>query len=96
MRERKCDLTGARQNSLCNQVSKSNAHTHKVQYVNLQTKKLWWEEGNKFVRIRVTARTLKTIKKKGLNALAKQYSVDLDKFAISSGSAPIIDNAVVV
>ena len=88
MRERKCDITGSRQNSLCNQVSKSNAHTHRVQYVNLQTKKLWWEEGNKFVRIRVTARTLKTIKKNGLNALAKKYSVDLNKFSISSGTAP--------
>lgn len=88
MRERKCDITGTRKNTLCNQVSKSNAHTHKVQNVNLQTRKLWWEEGNKFVKMRLTCRTLKTIKKKGLNTLAKEYGIDLNKFSISSGTAP--------
>lgn len=87
MRERKCDLAGTRRNSLCNTVSKSRAHTHKVQMVNLQTRKLWWEEGNKFVKLRVTTRTLKTIKKKGLDATAKQYGVNLNKFSMSSGTA---------
>ena len=82
MRERKCDITGTRQNSKAMSVSKSNAHTHRVQHVNLQTRKFWWEEGNKFVRIRVSTRTLKTIAKKGLGKLAKEYEVDLDRFAI--------------
>ena len=69
-------------------MSKSNVHTHRVQHVNLQTKKLWWEEGNKMVKVRVSTRTLKTIAKKGLGKLAMEYNVDLNKFAISSGSAP--------
>lgn len=89
MRERKCDLSGTRQNSKCNNVSKSNAHTHRVQGVNLQTRKLWWEEGNKFVRVRVSTRTLKTIKKNGLSATAKKFGVNLDNFAMSGGTAPI-------
>jgi large subunit ribosomal protein L28 len=88
MRERKCDLAGTRQNSKCNNVSKSNAHTHRIQHVNLQTRKLWWEEGNKFVRIRVSTRTLKTIQKNGLNDTAKKYGIDLNKFSLSSGTAP--------
>jgi large subunit ribosomal protein L28 len=88
MRERKCDLTGTRQNSKAMAVSKSNRHTHRVQHVNLQTRKLWWEEGNKFVRVRVATRTLKTIAKLGLHQTAKKYAVDLNKFAISSGTAP--------
>jgi large subunit ribosomal protein L28 len=87
MRERKCDLAGTRKNSKCMSVSKSNAHTHRVQNVNLQTKKLFWEEENKFVRIRVSTRTLKTIQKNGLGATAKKYGVDLNRFAISSGNA---------
>eukprot|EP00600_Ochromonadales_sp_CCMP1393_P006687 CAMPEP_0174963984 /NCGR_PEP_ID=MMETSP0004_2-20121128/5629_1 /TAXON_ID=420556 /ORGANISM="Ochromonas sp., Strain CCMP1393" /LENGTH=112 /DNA_ID=CAMNT_0016212661 /DNA_START=244 /DNA_END=582 /DNA_ORIENTATION=+ len=87
MRERKCDITGSRRNK-ANNVSKSNAHTRKFQLVNLQTRKLWWEEGNKFVRLRIATRTLKTIQKNGLNATAKKYGVNLDKFAISSGTAP--------
>jgi large subunit ribosomal protein L28 len=89
MRERKCDLSGTRQNSKCMNVSKSNAHTHRVQNVNLQTRKLWWEEGNKFVKIRISTRTLKTVQKNGLHATAKKYGVDLNKFSISSGNALI-------
>ncbi len=86
MRERKCDLSGRRKNSKAMSVSKSNAHTHREQGVNLQWRKLWWEEGNKFVKMRVCTRTLKTIALKGLNATAKIYGVNLNKFAISSGS----------
>ena len=88
MRERKCDLSGTRKNSKAMSVSKSNAHTHRTQEVNLQSRKLWWEEGNKFVRIRISTRTLKTIQKNGLNATAKKFGVDLNKFAISAGTAP--------
>ena len=88
MRERKCDLAGTRKNSKAMSVSKSNAHTHRTQEVNLQTRRLWWEEGNKFVRVRVSARTIKTIKKLGLNATAKKFGIDLNKFALSSGTAP--------
>jgi len=94
MRERKCDLSGTRKNSKCMSVSKSNAHTHRVQNVNLQTRKLFWEEGNKFVRIRVSTRTIKTIQKIGLNATAKKFGVDLNKFALSSGTAPAAEVAM--
>lgn len=89
MRERKCDLAGTRKNSKAMSVSKSNAHTHRTQHVNLQTRKLWWEEGNKFVRIRISTRTLKTIQKNGLDATAKKFGIDLNKFAISAGNAPV-------
>lgn len=88
MRERKCDLAGTRKNSKAMAVSKSNAHTHRVQNVNLQTRRLWWEEGNKFVRIRVSTRTIKCIQKNGLDATAKSFGIDLNKFSLSSGSAP--------
>ena len=88
MRERKCDISGTRKNSKCNSVSKSNAHTHRSQNVNLQVRKMWWEEGNKFVRIRVSARTLKTIKKNGLDKTAKKFGIDLNTFSVSSGIAP--------
>lgn len=94
-RERKCDLTGRRQNSKCNSVSKSGVRTHRVQHVNLQWRKIWWPEGNTFVRVRVATRTLKTIKLKGISAVAKDNGVNLRKFRIScggnfSGSRPIL------
>ena len=89
MRERKCDLAGTRRNGKAMRVSKSNAHTHRVQKANIQTRKLWWEEGNKFVRIRITTRTLKTVQKNGLNATAKKYGIDLNQYSLSSGTAPV-------
>jgi large subunit ribosomal protein L28 len=88
MRERKCDLTGKRKNSKAMSVSKSNQHTHRVQGVNLQTYKFWWETGNRFVQLRIATKTLRTIRKKGLEAVAKDYDIDLRKFAISSGNGP--------
>ncbi len=87
MRERKCDITGRRKNSKAMSVSKSNKHTHKVQGVNLQTKKFWWEEGNTFVRLRIATKTLKTIKRDGIAKVAKKNNVNLKKFTISTGSA---------
>ena len=88
MRERKCDITGKRQNSKAMSVSKSNRHTHRVQNVNLQSKKLFWPEGNTFIRIRLSTKTMKTIAKNGLEATAEKYGINLKKFAISGGTAP--------
>lgn len=90
MRERKCDISGKRRNAKCMNVSKSHARTKKVQNVNLQTKKLWWEEEQKFVRVRIATKTLRTIQKNGLGPTAKKFGVDLDQFAISSGVAPAV------
>lgn len=87
MRERACDITGNRRNK-ANSVSKSNVHTRKFQLVNLQWRKLWWPEGDKFVRLRISTRTLKTIKKYGLHTTAKKNGVDLNQFAIVQDTPP--------
>jgi large subunit ribosomal protein L28 len=94
MRERKCDLAGTRQNSKCMNVSKSRAHTHRVQNVNLQTMKFFWEEEGKTVKLRISTRTLKTIKKYGVGPTAKKYGVDLKKFSVSFGTRPTMAAAV--
>lgn len=77
-------------------VSKSNRHTHRVQNVNLQTKKIFWAEGNTFVRLRLSTKTIKTILKNGLDKTAKQYGIDLKKFTVSGGTAPeaVVDELV--
>ena len=87
MRERKCDISGTRQNSKAMSVSKSNVHTHRVQGVNLQWCRLWWPEANKFVRVRISTRTLKTIKKYGLDCTARKYGVNLNRFSLSYGTS---------
>eukprot|EP00897_Mesotaenium_endlicherianum_P008184 jgi/Mesen1/7394/ME000388S06609 len=76
---RVCDLTGRRRNNGYN-VSFSMHKTKKVQEVNLQKKRLWWEEGNRFVKLKISCKALKTVELKGLSQVAKEHGVDLSKF----------------
>ena len=76
---RMCDLTGKRANN-ANRVSFSNKHLHRLQYPNLQTKKLYSKDLDRYVRLKVATSTLRTIRKLGLDEVAKKYDVDLSKF----------------
>ncbi len=73
---RVCQLTGKRANNGM-AVSHSHVRTKKLQQVNLQERRLWWAEGNRYVRLRVSTRALKTIQKKGLDAFARQLGINL-------------------
>lgn len=87
---RECSITGKRRNGKAMAVSKSNVHTHRSQNPNLQTVKLWWEEGKKFVRIKIATKTLRTIQKNGLDATARKYKINLNKFSLSYGDGPTL------
>ena len=76
---RVCELTGAKANNGM-AVSHSHIRTKKLQQVNLQKRKLWWQEGNKWVTMRISTKALKSIQKVGLNKFAKSQGVDLRKF----------------
>ncbi len=76
---RKCIFTGKRPN-VANKVSHSNIKTKKRQIPNLQHKKLWWTEGERFVEIRLSTRAMRTIDKLGLQAFATKAGVNLTKF----------------
>jgi large subunit ribosomal protein L28 len=75
---RVCQLTGKRAN---NGMAVSHAHNRnkKLQQVNLQWKRIWWEEGNRFVRLKISTKAIKTIQLKGLVAMAKEAGVNLNK-----------------
>ncbi len=75
---RVCELSGTRANNGM-AVSHSHIRTKKLQQANLQKRRLWWNEGKRWLTIRVTTRSLKTIQKKGLNSYAKSMGVDLRK-----------------
>jgi len=72
-------LTGKRPN-VGNKVSHSHRKSKKRQYPNLQFKRVWWEKGGRYVRLRVSTRALRTIDKKGLQAFADEAGVDLSKY----------------
>ena len=78
---RVCQLTGKRANNGF-AVSHSHRRTKKLQHANLQDKRIWWAEGNCWVRLRLSTKAIKTLDKKGLSAMAKQAGIDLRKYKV--------------
>ena len=75
---RVCQLTGKKANNAY-AVSHSNRHTKKLQEVNLQWKRIWWAEGNRWVKLRISTRAIRTLEKKGLQAMAKEVGLNLNR-----------------
>lgn len=72
----KSDITGKRKLKAQN-VSHSNIKTKRWQNVNVQTRRIWVPELERFVTLNVTTRDLRTIDKIGVTAYAKQHGVRL-------------------
>jgi large subunit ribosomal protein L28 len=75
---RKCQLTGKKANNAMS-VSHSHRRTHRRQEVNLQEKRIWWPQGNRWVKLRLSTTAIKTLDRKGLQAFAKEAGIDLNK-----------------
>jgi len=76
---RKCQLTGKKANNAY-AVSHSHRRTKKLQQVNLQWKRVWWPEGNRWVKLRLSTKAIKTLQKKGLQAMAASAGINLNQF----------------
>ncbi len=59
-----CELTGKKPLS-GNHVSHAHNKTKRKQLPNLRTKRIWLEEENRFVTLKISTSALKTLKKKG-------------------------------
>jgi large subunit ribosomal protein L28 len=66
-----CRVTGKKPLS-GNNVSHANNKTKRKQLPNLQKKRIWMEEEKRWVTIRVTARGIKTLDKKGSKILVSR------------------------
>ena len=75
---RVCPLTGKRPN-VANKVSHSNIKTKKRQLPNLQTKRIWSESLNRFVKLRVSTRALRTLRRMSLEDYARKNGIDISK-----------------
>ncbi len=75
---RRCQLTGKKPN-FGNKVSHSNIKTRMRQNPNLQTKRIWFEEEQRFVKLKLSTRALRTLRKKSLAEFAKEAGLDLSK-----------------
>lgn len=72
----KSDITGKRK-LLAQNVSHSNIKTKRWQNVNIQTRRVFIPEENRFVTLNLTTRDIRTIDKIGITAFAKQHGVTL-------------------
>lgn len=75
---RVCTITGKRPN-VAHQVSHSNIKTKKRQLPNLQKRRLWWEEGNCFVTLRLSTSALRTLRDRTLGEMAREAGIDLNE-----------------
>ena len=69
-------ITGKRR-MLANNVSHSNIKTKRWQLVNVQRRRIWVPELNRFVRLDLTIRDLRIIDRIGLVAFAKKHGYKL-------------------
>lgn len=76
---RRCQLTGKKANNAF-AVSHSHRRNKKLQNANLQWKRVWWAEGNRWVRLRISTKAIKTLEKKGIDAMAKEAGINLNKY----------------
>jgi large subunit ribosomal protein L28 len=76
---RKCQLTGKKANNAY-AISHSHRRTKKLQEANLQTKRIWWPQGNRWVKLRLSTKAIKTLEHKSLSAFAKEAGIDLNQY----------------
>jgi len=72
----KSDITGKRK-LLAQNVSHSNIKTKRWQNVNIQERRVWVPEFNRYVTLKLTTRDIRTIDKIGVLAYAKRHGVKL-------------------
>merc|ERR1711939_247104 len=76
---RKKDMLTGRSRNKANNVTFSNKKWRTWQEVNSQSKKVYWPAGQRFVKLRISTKTIKTIDKVGLTNLAKNAKINLWK-----------------
>lgn len=72
----KSDITGKRKLKAQN-VSHSNIKTKRWQNVNIQARRVWVPELDRYVSLNLTTRDIRTIDKIGITAYAKRHGVKL-------------------
>lgn len=77
---RKCKLTGKKPMVAMN-VSHAHNRTKRRQLPNLQLKRLFVPEINRYVRVRLSARALRTVSKKGLLPYLREKGLTISDVA---------------
>jgi len=78
---RKCPLTGKKPMA-GNNVAHSNKRTKRRQLPNIQTKKLYIPEENRWVRVKLSTSALRNVSKKGLLNYLKEQGLTLKQVQV--------------
>ncbi|MCZ8344040.1 MAG: 50S ribosomal protein L28 [Leptospira sp.] len=73
---RTCVVTG-KGTTAGNNVSHSHKKNRRIWKVNVITKKIFLEDENRWVRVKISTRALRTLRKKGLKVAIKDHGGDL-------------------
>ena len=76
---RRCQLTGKKANNAF-AISHSHRRTKRLQQVNLQNKRVWWAKGNRWVKLKLSTKAIKTLEKKGIDTMAKEAGINLNHY----------------
>ncbi|SOV11550.1 50S ribosomal protein L28, apicoplast, putative [Plasmodium sp. gorilla clade G2] len=82
---RRCAILGKMDNWNARKISKSGVRTHRIQRLNLINKRIFFEEENRFIKMKVSAKGLKTVKKYGLAYCIKKFNLDFSKKKYDAG-----------
>jgi large subunit ribosomal protein L28 len=72
---RVCQITGKR-TQVGNNVSHANNKSKRKFYPNLQTKRFFYAEENRWITLKVSTTAIRTINKKGLSIVLKEAKAD--------------------
>ena len=76
---RVCDITGKKP-MFGNKVSHAHNKSRRRFNVNLQKKKFWFAEENRFITLRLSARGMRIIDKKGIRTVINELRAEGKKF----------------
>lgn len=76
---RRCELTGKKANNAF-AISHSHRRTKRLQQANIQEKRVWWAGGNRWVKMKLSTKAIKTLETKGLEAMAKEAGINLNHY----------------
>ncbi len=88
---RKCQISG-KHTGFGHTVSHSNIKTKRRFHVNLVSKKVFLAHENRWVRLRMSTRMLRTLNKNGVVSLIKKYGQDLG--VLYRGKNKVLERAV--
>ena len=73
---RRCQISG-KSTASGNNISHSHRKTRRKFKPNLVTKNVYLEDENRWVRLKMSARMLKTLNKRGVKSLLKKFGQDM-------------------